>query len=125
MNIKDFATGIDIEKIERFEKYSTNKDDTFVKRVFTYREIEYCFSYKKPTEHLAVRFCAKEAVYKALSSLGFEDIDFTKIEILSDENGIPCVNLDKEKYKNIEMKISLSHGNGNAIASVFAIKFSD
>lgn len=125
MNIKDFSTGIDIEKIERFEKHSTDKNNSFVKRIYTPNEIDYCFSDSKPAEHLAARFCAKEAVYKALSSLGCQNIDFTKIEILSDENGVPFVNLDKEKYKNIEIKISLSHGNGNAIASAFAIKLSD
>lgn len=122
MIIKDFSTGIDIEKIERFEKYSKDKNCDFVTRIFTEQEIEYCFKYNKPAEHLAVRFCAKEAVYKALSALGIDFPEFKNIEILNDEKGIPSVKLLNTEYPNIIIKISLSHSKDYATASVFIIK---
>lgn len=118
MNFEDISIGTDIEKIERFEKYG--KDSSLVKRIFTQAEIDYCFSFQKPAEHLAVRFCAKEAVYKALSSLEINDINYSEIEVLNDQKGSPYVHLKKEK--NVEFRLSLSHGNGSSIASVIVIK---
>ncbi|MBQ2644840.1 holo-ACP synthase [bacterium] len=122
MNIQDFATGIDIEKISRFDKYSSDKNAPFITRIYTTKEIEYCFSYKNPAEHLAVRFCAKEAVYKALSALNIQNIQFKQIEITNNSDGVPIVKIQNKDYDNIIIKISLSHGNGNAMASVFAVK---
>ena len=121
MRILDFSIGTDIEKISRFAKYS-NPSDEFLKRIYTKNEITYCFSRKNPEQHLAVRFSAKEAVYKALSSMGTDDIHYSDIEIKSDERGVPFVNLLTEKYDNLIFRLSLSHGNGSSIASVIVMK---
>jgi len=120
MNFDDISIGTDIEKIERFEKYASDKNAPLVRRIFTEQEIEYCYSYKNPAEHLAVRFCAKEAVYKALSALGEDGTDYCDIEVIRNSDGVPSIRLLKEK--NIDFRLSLSHGNGSAIASVIAIK---
>ena len=78
----DFSIGTDIEDISRFDKYAKDKNEPFVQRIFTENEIAYCFSFKNPAPHLAVRFSAKESVYKALCSLGIPNINFTKMMIL-------------------------------------------
>lgn len=118
----DFSTGTDIENIARFDKYAKDKNDAFVKRIFTEKEIEYSFSFKNPAPHLAVRFSAKEAVYKALSALGIESVEFSQIEIYNEDNGVPKVRLLKDLGLNLDFKLSLSHGNGNSLASVIVIK---
>ncbi len=119
---EDFSVGVDIESVERFEKYSNDKNCPFIKRIFSEKEIDYCFKSKNTSSHLAARFCAKEAVYKALSALG-KNIFYSEIEILNCENGIPKINILRPGFENYIFKISLSHGNGNAIASVIVIKY--
>ena len=118
----DFSIGTDIEDISRFDKYAKDQNEPFVQRIFTENEIEYCFSFKNPAPHLAVRFSAKEAVYKALCSLGLANIEFSQIKIFNEKNGVPKVRLLKEVAENLDFRLSLSHGNGNSLASVFVIK---
>lgn len=120
MNFEDISIGTDIEKIERFEKYASDKNAPLVRRIFTEGEIEYCYSFKNPAQHLAVRFCAKEAVYKALSVLGIDGVDYCDIEVVRNFDGVPSIKLLKEK--NVDFRLSLSHGSGSAVASVIAIK---
>ena len=122
MRILDFSVGTDIERIARFSKYSQNPADEFLKRVYTKNEINYCFSHKNPVQHLAVRFSAKEAVYKALSSMGIDDVHYSDIEIISNERGVPFVHLLSEEYDNLIFRLSMSHGNGNSLASVIVMK---
>lgn len=120
MNISDIGIGTDIEKISRFEEYK--KDDELIKRVFSPLEIEYCFSFKNPASHLAVRYSAKEAVYKALSSVNTNSVNYSDIEIYNLENGVPNVRILKDGFENYDFKVSLSHGNGSSLASVIVIK---
>ena len=54
--------------------------------------------------------------------MGTDDIHYSDIEIKSDERGVPFVNLLTEKYDNLIFRLSLSHGNGNSIASVIVMK---
>lgn len=122
MNLNDVGIGVDIENVKRFEKYSKDKDDAFVKRVYSENEIKYCFKSKNPAKHLAVRFCAKEAVYKALCSVGVLDLGFKDIEIVHNKNKVPQVIFLNDKYKNCKCKLSLSHSRESAIASAIIVK---
>lgn len=70
-------------------------------------------------QHYAVRFAAKEAVYKAISEVisPNEDDILNKIEITNTEKGKPRVNLEALNIQNIEsMDLSLSHIKNYAIA---------
>ena len=60
--------GIDIEDVSRFENKEIDKDSKFLSRIFTQNELEYCFKNKNYAQSLSARYCAKEAVVKALSS---------------------------------------------------------
>ena len=109
------AIGVDIEDINRFE----GKSQKFLDKVFTKNEQEYCLKKPKPESHFAVRFCAKEAVTKALNSMNIRQPQHNKIEICHDENGCPKVKLPNEdKYKDLQIEISLSHDKTKAIAFV-------
>ncbi len=110
------AVGVDIEDIERFK----DKPKEFIERIFTPTEIEYCFKYSKPESHFAVRFCAKEAVIKALTALNITNVNLSEIEVYHNENRCPQVRILKQLDKNINFNLSLSHDRTKAIAFVTA-----
>ena len=103
--------GVDIEDISRFQ----NKEQAFYERVFTPLETAYCLSKRNPAPHFAARFCAKEAVFKALSSAGYDNIFITQIEVYNDEKGCPRIRLLNPDIK-VKVHISLSHEKEKAIA---------
>lgn len=107
------AVGVDIEDISRFE----GKSQRFFDRIYTKSEQEYCLSKAIPASHFAVRFCAKEAVVKALNSMKIKQPQLNQIEIYHDKNSCPKINLPNGKeYDNLEIEISLSHDRTKAIA---------
>ena len=110
--------GVDIEDISRFKDKSIENDGTFLTRVYTQNELEYCFRNKNSAQHLAVRFCAKEAVIKAISNIYEKTLPLNKIEILNHSNGSPYVNILENELKNYRFEISLSHEKQKAIAFV-------
>lgn len=110
------AIGVDIEDIERFK----DKSDAFIKRVFTDEERDYCLKYSKPESHFAARFCAKEAVIKALTALGITDISYNEIEVFHNENMCPQIRILKNLDKKVKFQLSLSHDRSKAIAFVTA-----
>jgi len=116
-----FGIGIDVEEISRFKAYSLNHNNSFLQKLYSKKELEYCFSKKDPSPHLAVRFCAKEAIYKAINDMMPLNLNFKSIEILNDENGRPRAYLHDEGKSKWKIKISLSHSKKNAMAIAVAI----
>lgn len=110
------AIGVDIEDIHRF----TGKSQMFLDKIFTQNEQKYCKSFKEPQSHFAVRFCAKEAVIKALTGLKITGIYLNQIEIFHDENKCPQIRILKQLNRNIIFNLSLSHDSSKAIAFVTA-----
>ena len=108
------AVGVDIEEIKRFK----NKSQKFLDRIYTKKEQEYCLSKTNPAGHLAVRFCAKEAVIKALTSLDVKRPNLNQIEISHEENKSPRVELLNKINDRLKIDISLSHDRTKAIAFV-------
>lgn len=110
------SVGVDIEDIERFK----DKSQEFIERIFTAVEIEYCMKYSKPESHFAVRFCAKEAVIKALTALGITNVNLAEIEVFHNDNRCPQIRILKSLEKEIKFELSLSHDRSKAIAFVTA-----
>lgn len=108
------AIGVDIEDISRFDK----KPQEFLDKLFTPLEQEYCGSKANPANHFAARFCAKEATFKALSSIGINQFSLKEIEIYNEENGCPRIRILNDNCKNIKFELSLSHDKTKAIAFV-------
>ena len=118
--------GVDIIEVSRIEDAIENLEDKFLNRIYTEKEIEYCSSKNNMKyQHFAVRFAAKEAIFKAVSESLEEktDIVWTNIEILNNKAGRPYVsfiNCDmEEKIENID--ISLSHIKEYAIANCVVV----
>ena len=78
--------GVDIEKIIRFEGVSQN----FIKNIFTQAERAYCEKKSTPSISYSGKFCAKEAVIKAID----RKLDPKRIEIINTANGKPEIYID-------------------------------
>ena len=116
--------GVDIIEIDRIEK-AIKKQNKFLEKIFTNKEIEYFQNRKMNIEVIAGNFAAKEAISKALGT-GFRGISFLDIEVLRDELGKPLVNIENKIKKNIEYILgdrqaykihpTISHSKSNAVA---------
>ena len=106
----DFSVGIDIEKTSRFKTPKVKRN--FIKFVFSDKEIALCQKYKAPHLAFAGKFCAKEAVLKALR----ENVDIRNIEVLNSATGEPEIYISGKKRSDI--KCSVSHIKDTAIAVV-------
>lgn len=117
--------GTDIIEISRIKALIEEEKGKALNRIFTKKEIEYSESKGMVKyQHYAVRFAAKEAIFKAISNKldnKFE-ISWTDVEILNDENGRPEVHFLTDKVKDIKsIEISLSHCKEYAVATVITI----
>lgn len=119
-------TGVDIIEVKRIQEAIEKGGEKFLNRIYTPEEIEYCSNTgKMEYQHYAVRFAAKEAIYKAISSKidDNEDDIFNKIEVKKDKKGKPIADLSRLNIKGIiDMDLSLSHLEEYAVAS-FTILF--
>ena len=70
------TVGIDLLEIDRLER-ALERRPRLAERLFTDAEREYAAARVRPAQHLAARFCAKEAVAKALGLPGwsFRDVE--------------------------------------------------
>lgn len=121
----EIYTGTDIIETDRIK--DAIKSDTFIKKIFTEKEIEYCESKKDPAriQSYAARFAAKEAIFKVISKVLLLDygMEWKSIEILKEETGRPYVNLkiDNKKKQKLKIDVSLSHIKDYAVATAVAI----
>ena len=117
-----YGIGIDIVKIERMRTVVKKWGQRFLKRVFTEKELTYCFEKKEPYLSLAVRFAAKEALVKAMGSGA--PVSLTDIEVMNMESGKPLIKVDgklKEIFDDKSIKkahLSLSHVHDYGVACV-------
>ena len=106
--------GVDIIEVERIQKIA-EKSPRFLTRVFTTEEIQYCSGKKNKYQHLAARFAAKEAFFKALG----KKIKWKDIGIVNLPSGKPELNLNaQEIFPFDRIHVSLSHIQDYAIATV-------
>ena len=112
--------GTDIVEISRIKKAVAR--ESFVQRVFTPAEAEYCRSRGAAmAASFAGRFAAKEAFMKALGT-GLREGSLQEIEILNDELGCPYMGISGKflemagKKDMAECWISISHSREYATA---------
>ncbi len=118
MKFENIGLGIDVENVERFKKYA-DKDNPFINRIFTKKEIEYSYKSKNFAHHLCARYCAKEACVKALYSLGIEGYFCRDFEVENLPSGAPRINfIGSKRGDNFAFKLSLSHTDTFAAATV-------
>ena len=121
------SIGIDIVEIKRLEKVSRKWGSAFLNKVYTKRELAYARARRFPYQHLAARFAAKEAIFKALGEVETDFVGWKNVEIVNDANGKPEIRWHgtaerSRKKRNIqEVVISLSHTENYAVASAMLI----
>ncbi|MCF2125318.1 holo-ACP synthase [Strepomyces sp. STD 3.1] len=114
-------TGMDLAEVARVEDLMSSQPE-LRERVFTARELSYCYRRRRAGEHLAARWAAKEAVLKSLGTGMGRGMEWTDIEVVNDRAGRPRVHL----YGEVEavaaslgmhhIDLSLSHSGGLAVA---------
>ncbi|MEE9614438.1 MAG: holo-ACP synthase, partial [Thermodesulfobacteriota bacterium] len=88
-------------------------------RLFSEDEIRYCMGKRDPETHLAARFAAKEAVFKALGT----PLGFREIEVTNGEKGKPEVRVTGLLEDDYHFNLSISHDGEYAVAQVLVEKY--
>ena len=124
-----YGIGTDLINSERIEKLLNKYGNKFLSKIFSHEEINNSkISYNKAL-YFSKRFAGKEAFWKAVSPNKENTLHFNEIEILSNANGKPYINLigktknivsDLEKSLNCKFNfhISISDEKPNALAFV-------
>ncbi|MFM7188196.1 MAG: holo-ACP synthase [Armatimonadota bacterium] len=83
------GVGIDIEDVDRIRKAVESHGSRFLNRILTQTEQDACLGRDDWPQRIAARWCAKEAVAKALGG----GMGWTDVEILNHPSGQPYVQL--------------------------------
>ena len=120
-----WSVGIDLVEPDRLEARMT-ANPGLADQLFTPAEQDYCRGQFHPYQHYAGRFCAKEAIVKALRIDGWDPLE---IEILPGE---PAPNVflrgdvaDRATRLGVKVIISLTHLPSMAAATAMAIPAPD
>ena len=115
------GVGIDLLDIARLER-ALERRPRLAERVFTEDERSYAEARAHPARHLAARFCAKEAVVKAL---GLTQWSFHEVELVATE-AAPEVRLsgkaaDRARELGARPVVSLTHTDTTAGAMALLV----
>jgi holo-[acyl-carrier protein] synthase len=117
------SVGIDLLEIDRLERALARRPQLAV-RLFTDGERAYAAARARPAMHLAARFCAKEAVVKALALEVWNPHD---VEVVREEDGAPTVRLSghaaaraSELGASVEISMTHTRAMAGAVAMVGA-----
>jgi len=117
------GVGTDIVQVERIRKLRP----AAVSRFLTPAEENYCRAHSDPSERIAGRYAAKEAILKALGTGLAKGFSWKHMEILPNENGAPCVSFSGKMASHLRTlerggatrcHLSISHDGGLAVAFV-------
>ncbi|MFL5896294.1 MAG: holo-ACP synthase [Thermoleophilaceae bacterium] len=111
--------GIDILEVDRLER-ALQRRPSLHSRLFSDEERAYAADRARPAMHLAARFCAKEAVAKAL---GLEVWAWRDVEVVATD-GAPQIRLSgnaarRAEELNARPVVSLTHTRTTAAAVAF------
>ncbi len=121
MSACDAMIGLDLLEIERLER-ALKRRPRLAERLFSDAERSYAAARPRPAQHLAARFCAKEAVAKALGLGGWS---FRDVEVIA-TGAAPEVRLrgDAERRARalgVHCTVSLTHTGVTAGAVAIAL----
>ncbi|MBQ6650899.1 MAG: holo-ACP synthase [Atopobiaceae bacterium] len=118
--------GTDVMRLSRIDPSTLQPGDPFFERAFTPAERAQAASRQDRHDFLVARFCAKEAVYKAVSDCR-EEFHPSDFEIVDDDDGHPHVLLGGRTAATVEglwgpgvtALVSISHEDD--LVSAFAL----
>jgi holo-[acyl-carrier protein] synthase len=120
------AHGIDLVEVSRIAEMLERHGERFKERVFTAAEMQHAEGKRRESEHLAARFAAKEAVFKALGTGWSGGVAWTDVEVVRLPSGQPSLKVTGRAAEIAaqlgirEWHISITHTDAHAMASVIA-----
>jgi holo-[acyl-carrier protein] synthase len=114
MDNKIIGTGVDITEVKRLRQAIEKWGEEFLNRVFTDEELENAKTRGSLYQHLAGRFAAKEAVFKALGDKG---LTWKDVQVFNDKEGKPYCLIFNGRNKKIDVHVSISHVKNYAVAN--------
>jgi len=117
------GTGLDLVEVARIAGLVERHGERFLQRVFTQAELDYCLPRAAREAHLAGRFAAKEAVFKALGTGWSETVSWKQVEVLAGESGAPEARLSGGAAERLaalggkRVHVSITHDGRMAAAS--------
>ncbi len=104
-----YGVGTDLINSQRIEKLLNKFGNRFLTKIFSTREIQNSKSSYNKALYFSKKFAGKEAFWKAISPDRDKTLHFNEIEILSNDNGKPYINLiGKTKNKILCLEDSLN-----------------
>ena len=116
--------GVDIAEVGRVKAAIERHGETFLRRLYTPAEREYCERFKNKYERFAGRFAAKEAAMKALGTGWSRGVRWVDVEVVRQRGGRPTVKLHGEAGKIADglgvknIALSITHTADQAFAQV-------
>ena len=116
--------GVDVVKTERLKQALERFGERMEKRLFTEDELAYCRRHLDPLPHLAARFAAKEAAFKAIGTGLSGGVGWKQAEVLQPGGQQPQLRFSGvalERFRSMgctSSHLSLSHDGGLALACV-------
>jgi holo-[acyl-carrier protein] synthase len=116
--------GVDVVKVERLVESLGRFGERMEKRLFTEGELEYCRRHKNPHPHLAARFAAKEAAFKAIGTGLSGGVSWKQAEVVQPGGQVPTLRFTGVALERFQAlgctasHLSLSHDGGLAVACV-------
>ncbi len=116
--------GVDIAEVGRIRKAIERYGETFLRRLYTQKEREYCEQFKNKYERYAGRFAAKEAGMKALGTGWRRGVRWVDLEVVREKSGRPTLKLAGEAEKIAKqlgvkhIAMSITHTEDQALAQV-------
>ena len=115
----DVGVGIDCEDVDRWRKLVATLDSGSRRALFHPEEHAHCRSFPDPAPQYAGRWCAKEAVFKALS--GFCRLSLRDIKILNRHDGRPYAVVSVPEFERLHAHVRLSISHTSQTATAFAV----
>ncbi len=116
--------GVDVVQVSRIQHSLERFGARFEARVFTAGELEYCRRHTDPLPHLAARFAAKEAVFKAIGTGLSAGVAWKQAEVIQPGGRQPQLALTGaalERLRSLGAEhahLTLAHDAGVAVACV-------
>jgi holo-[acyl-carrier protein] synthase len=82
--------GSQVMDCTRVRKLIDQHGDSFLRQVYTDREVQFCNAKKQTTEQFTALWAAKEAVFRSLGTTWKRGTNWTDVEVLC-EGGLPQV----------------------------------
>lgn len=122
--------GMDLVDIARIRRLVDDNGERAMKRLFTAAEAEYAAKRADPARHLAARFAAKEAAFKALAgTVDARAVGWLDIEVASEWDGRPTLLLHgRAAARAAELGVARAHltlTHADAVAGAVVVLESD